>query len=59
MEIQSQVEPPAARQRSRPRNTVTVLPPTYVSLPDDELDEVVKLLAEVIVRALKRRQIPE
>lgn len=46
---------PAASSHGSARETIRLLPPTFVELPKEDADEIVRLLAEVIRRAIRRR----
>lgn len=56
MESRIRVERAEFKRRGRPRTPVQVLPATYVPMPEDEAEEIVQLLADVIIRALRRRR---
>jgi len=48
-----------AMRRRATHEPIRLLPPTFVELSEDEAQEVVRLLAEVIRRAVRRRALEQ
>lgn len=44
------------RRKRRPTTEIRLLPPTFVPMPEEEVSEVVEMLADILIDAIKRQQ---